>query len=470
MSRTRQDAPPSPAALAERAAEASGADECVVTVEVRGGAHLRWANNAVTASGHVHDHRVTVVSAVARRDGIAVGSVTGQADPGGEVDGLVEAADAAARSAPADPDATCPVGDRASPNWADPPAEAPAALLAPVAASLRSAVDRADAEGRLLYGYAERGFRTSYVASSTGLRLRHVQREGLLDLTVRGSNGAGQVWAGNGWTGSQADDDVAALHERLRDRLHPELPRAELPEGRYEVLLSPSCVADLMLHLYRAAGAGDAADGASPFADPGVGTRLTPMPLSLESGPGLPGLECAPFLLPGAADEFAAGLAAPEDAGLPLSPTEWISGGTLAALVQTRRTAARTGLPLTPWIGNLRLSGPPGGRTLPEMVAATDRAVLIDCVWYVRTVDAGTLLLTGLTRDGVHLVEHGEITAALPDLRFTESPVHLLRRVTEVGRTGPALPREWGDGFTRTAMPPLRVEGFPLFPSERATT
>src|SRR5258707_14385753 len=70
------------------------------------------------------------------------------------------------------------------------------------------------------------------------------------------------------------------------------------------------------------------------------------------------------------------------------------------------------------------------------------------------------MLLTGLTRDGVYLVENGEVTGAVNNFRFNESPVAMLNRITEAGATVPTLPREWRDYFTRAAMPPVRVEGF----------
>ena len=94
------------------------------------------------------------------------------------------------------------------------------------------------------------------------------------------------------------------------------------------------------------------------------------------------------------------------------------------------------------------------------MIAGTRRGLLVSCLWYIREVDPQTLLLTGLTRDGVYLVENGAVVGAVNNFRFNESPVAMLNRVTEVGATGPTLPREWADYFTRCAMPPLRVEGF----------
>src|SRR6185437_13905081 len=91
---------------------------------------------------------------------------------------------------------------------------------------------------------------------------------------------------------------------------------------------------------------------------------------------------------------------------------------------------------------------------------STGRGLLLTCLWYIREVDPQTLLLTGLTRDGVYLVENGEVTAAVNNFRFNESPVGMLGRLLEVGATVPTLPREWGDYFNRAAMPPVRVEGF----------
>ena len=81
-------------------------------------------------------------------------------------------------------------------------------------------------------------------------------------------------------------------------------------------------------------------------------------------------------------------------------------------------------------------------------------------LWYIREVDPMTLLLTGLTRDGVFLIEHGEVTAAVNNFRFNVSPFDVLRHSVDVGRTERCLSREWSDFFTRSAMPAIRVDGF----------
>lgn len=102
----------------------------------------------------------------------------------------------------------------------------------------------------------------------------------------------------------------------------------------------------------------------------------------------------------------------------------------------------------------------PPARALP--VHGT--APLPDPSWVPRRLahdlDRQCLLLTGLTSDGVYLIERGEVAAVLSDLRFNESPVELLARAAEIDCTEPSLSREWSDYFTRVAMSTLRMEGF----------
>jgi len=133
----------------------------------------------------------------------------------------------------------------------------------------------------------------------------------------------------------------------------------------------------------------------------------------------------------------------------------------LTALHGSRYSAGLTGLPVTPAVDNLVMSSDASGApSLESMIASTKRGLLLTCLWYIREVDPQTLLLTGLTRDGVYLVEDGEVVGAVNNFRFNETPVGLLSRLLEVGATEPTLPREWGDYFNRAAMPPLRVEAF----------
>ena len=124
---------------------------------------------------------------------------------------------------------------------------------------------------------------------------------------------------------------------------------------------------------------------------------------------------------------------------------------------------------MAPAIDNLILDGGED-RSLEEMVASTERGLLLTCLWYIREVDPATLLLTGLTRDGVYLIEDGVVVGEVNNFRFNESPVDLLRRFTHASATVPSFSREWGDDyFSRTATPGLRVPDFNMSSVSQAT-
>ena len=104
--------------------------------------------------------------------------------------------------------------------------------------------------------------------------------------------------------------------------------------------------------------------------------------------------------------------------------------GVITELAYSRAEAAEFGTSFAPSGDNLLLTGGADG-SLDDLVAATERGLLLTCLWYIRLVDPTTLLLTGLTRDGVYLVEHGEVVAEVDhNFRFNYSPLDVLRRAT----------------------------------------
>jgi len=448
-----------PHEIVERALELSRADGCVVIADEQSTANLRWAGNALTTNGVTRGRTLTVVATVDGREGTASGVVSRSAVTPDELEPLVRAAEAAARGAgPAEDAQPLVEGVPASPDFTDAPAETSSAVFADFAPALGESFARARAGGRQLYGFANHELVTSYLGTSTGLRLRHDQPNGTLELNAKSPDRTRSAWAGRS-TRDFKDVDPAALDAELAVRLGWAQRRIELPAGRYETLLPPTAVADLLIYQMWSSAARDAAEGRTVFSKPGggtrVGDRLAELPLTLRSDPNEAGLESAPFVLTHSSGDDASVF----DNGLPLKPTEWVREGELKRLTSTRHSAGLTGLPVAPGIGNLILDG--GDDTsLQEMVAATERGLLLTCLWYIREVDPATLLLTGLTRDGVYLVENGEVTGEVNNFRFNESPVGLLGRATEAGRTEKTLPREWSDWFTRAAMPALRVPDF----------
>ncbi|GAA2409074.1 metallopeptidase TldD-related protein [Streptomyces glaucosporus] len=455
-------ASPAPHEVVERALELSRADGCVVIADEESTANLRWAGNALTTNGVTRGRTLTVVATVDGAEGTASGVVSRSAVTDDDIEPLVRAAEEAARSAgPAEDARPLVEGVPASPGFTEAPAETSSAVFASFAPALGESFARARAEGRELYGFAHHQVVSTYLGTSTGLRLRHDQPTGTLEVNAKSPDRTRSAWAGRA-TRDFADVDPRELDAELARRLEWAERQVELPAGRYETLLPPSAVADLLIYQMWSSAGRDAAEGRTVFSRPGggtrVGERLSELPLTLRSDPGAPGLEAAPFVIAHSSGDDASVF----DNGLPLAATDWMRDGELRHLLTTRHSAELTGLPVAPGIDNLIMDGG-GTASLEEMVRDSGHdgpALLLTCLWYIREVDPATLLLTGLTRDGVYLVENGEVTGAVNNFRFNESPVDLLARATEAGRTERTLPREWSDWFTRAAMPPLRVPDF----------
>jgi predicted Zn-dependent protease len=451
----------SPQETVERALAAARCDDCIVIAEETSSANLRWAGNTLTTNGVSGSRQLTVIAIQRRGDGAAAGVVSRAGVlPDQVTDVLREAEHAAQEAAPAEDAAELIGPEQAANRWDAPPGRTEIGVLRDFAAGLGETLRAAQAAGRKLYGFAEHNMVSTFLGTSAGLRLRHDQPTGRIELNAKSADMTRSAWAGAA-TPDFTDVDIAALDAGLSERLDWAKRSISLPAGRYETLLPPTAVADLLVYTYWSAGAKEAAEGRTVFSKPGGGTRigerLSPLPVTLSSDPRAPGLGCAPFVI-----EHASGAdSSVFDNGLPLSATAWIRDGQLTALRSSRHSAALAGLPVTPSIDNLTFATSSAAvPTLEDMIASTGRGLLLTCLWYIREVDPQTLLLTGLTRDGVYLVEDGEVVGAVNNFRFNESPVGMLGRLLEVGATVPTLPREWSDYFNRAAMPPVRVEGF----------
>ena len=450
----------------ERAlAAAKAGGETVVIADESSTANLRWAGNTLTTNGVAASRSLTVIAIDRRGDGTAgVGTVSRSGITPDQVEDLVREAEKAAEEASPAEDAMELISGEdtvrsTSGVWSSPSSATDFGVFRGFAAQLGETLREAEGVGRKLYGFAEHDVTSTFVGNSAGLRARYDQPGGRLELNAKSGDLSRSAWAGAS-TRDFTDVDVAALDAGLAERLSWQERKVELPAGRYETLLPPTAVSDMLIYMYWEAGARDAGEGRTVFSKPGGGTRigdrLSPLPLDLFSDPAYPGLECAPFVEAHSSGRDSSVF----DNGLPAGRASWISEGVLSALHSSRFSAAAAGVPVTPSVDNLIMTAPGASESLAEMIASTRRGLLLTCLWYIRQVDPQTLLLTGLTRDGVYLVENGEVTGAVNNFRFNESPVGMLGRVVQAGATSRTLPREWGDYFNRAAMPPLRVEGF----------
>ena len=418
--------------------------------------NLRWANSALTTNGDTLTTSLTVIAMEPAEGGSRVAVCSGQ------VTGLRDAAQMAAECARAVDRA--PITDSAElieggepPDFAQQaepiPSDETSAMQSLVATFL-------GAEGRQ-FGYAELDRTTTYMASTTGLGLRHVQAGVRLESSVRDDGGS--TW----WGANSLDVDAGAVTSLATQRLALQATREEQQPGRHRVILTPSAVADLLIYLAWSANGRDAVEGHNVFSRPGGTTRigevLTSRALDLYADPWDPTLTTSASVVVDANSSVESVF----DNGLPLRRTDLISAGVLTALRASRPTAARFGLRPLYLADNLICEDHDGHGAADSLIARTEDAILINCLWYIREVDPQNLLLTGLTRDGVYRVRGGEVVAALPNFRFNVSVTDLLARIQDASTPADCLPREWADWFTRTRMPALLVDVFNLSsPSE----
>jgi predicted Zn-dependent protease len=441
-----------PQKVIDDALAAATVDETIVIVRDRAEASLRWANSSMTTNGVSMGRSTSVLSIVWDGGTGHVGSVqTGEVDPA-VIRDVVAASEAAARAAPGARDsASLITGSGAPDDWDDAVPTTGAEVFGDLAASLSRGFKGPDA----LYGFARHELATTFVASSTGVRRRFTQPTGSVEINAK-RDGA-SAWAGVG-TPDFVDVPGDQLLSELSTRLGWSKRTVSLPAGRYPTLMPPSTVADMMIYLVWMMDGRAAQEGRTALSATGggtrVGERLTQSPVTLYSDPLAEPLQCRPFVATSSSSETVSVF----DNGMDISRVDWIRDGVINALAYPRAAAAEFGEPVAVAADNLLMTG--GDASLDEIIARTERALLLTTLWYIRTVDPTMLLLTGLTRDGVYLIEDGKVSAAVNNFRFNESPLHLLQRATEVGATEITLPREWGDWATRAAMPALMIPDF----------
>jgi predicted Zn-dependent protease len=454
--------------LVERALSLAHSD-AIVLVESTSAANVRWAGNSLTTNGLGTTYRVTVIATADSGDGVRVGAVTRAGVTESGLADLVAAAEATAagQAEPAE-DAAPLITAPGTPDFGAPAPTCAPADLAGVAAALGDVFGRANSASVELFGYAECDLTTTWLGSSTGLRRRHVQPTARVDMTAKSHNRTRSTWSGvNAQT--LAEVDVVDLYDQLSQRLQWQSRSVQTDPGRCPVILSPSAMADLMVYLYWTADARDAAEGRTVFSRSGGGTRLgetlSPRALRIWSDPTDVEVGCLPFV---AAESSGPGQSV-FDNGMALGPTDWVHDGRLATLWGSRYSAGLAGQPCRPPIDNLLIADRDGQGDLDDLIARTEDALLINSLWYMREVDPPTLLVTGLTRDGVYRVRDGEVVGATSNYRFNESPVGILNRITDVGSSGRTMCREWGDWFTRVTAPPVAVSDFHLSTRSQAS-
>ena len=421
-------------ALIERTVKLSKADAIRVNVQSSRESNVRFAANQMSTAGLSNTTTIRVQSVFGKRKASVV--TNSRTDEG--LKRAVEQSEALAKLAPEDPEFLGELGPQqyvAIPAWF----ESTAALSAEERAkAAMSALGPArSAKDITVAGFLVTTARASAIGNNAGLFAYHRSTDANYTLTARTNDGTGSGWAGaaeNDW--SKLDFDGVA--KRAIDKARASRNPVALEPGRYTVVLEPDATSDLIPLMAGALQARSAEEGRSAFAKgqgaTKVGEKIVDERVSLMSNPADPLILSTPF----------------DNDGMPLGAQTWIERGVLKQLAYSRFWANKQGKQPTGGAGSLRLDG--GTETLDQVIAGTQRGILVTHCWYIRPVDQRTLVFTGLTRDGTFLIENGKLARPIKNFRFNESPLFMLNNLDAIGR-----PVRTASG---DAMPPIRVRDF----------
>ena len=366
------------------------------------------------ATGFIHQNVADEVRRVHLRvavDGRVAEATTTQVDDEA-LDHLVRSALDAAALQPVDPGwpGLAPAADApAIDHWDDATADAPPAERADRVGAFVKAADGLETAGFCSTEALQVAF-----ANSAGQRLTGRTSSAQLDGIARTATSDGSERASSV---RLADLDGASLGAEATRRARDTAHAADLEPGTYEVVLSPSCVVNVLAFLAIYGFNGRAVEEGRSFAR--VGEAQFDPAISVADDVAHPKAVGVGF----------------DAEGTPKRHHDLVRGGVTTGLAHDRRTAKALGAESTghalPGGGsfgalpaNLVLDA---GEAMPDdLVASVGRGLLVTDFWYTRVLDPRTIVVTGLTRNGVWLVEDGRIVRPVTNLRFTQSFVDAL--------------------------------------------
>ncbi len=429
-------------AITKKVLGLSQAESCVVSIRCGESRHVRYAQNMATTNGAPSSIEITVESHFGKQSGSATG--TDLSDDA--LAALVSASENTAKLAPENPEFMPPLGPQKYATGTAFSASTQAATSDQLARAILPVLKQAQDKNVQASGFLEVGTTFSSFGSSKGLFVSNQSTNVLHTVTARTPDGTGAGWAGTTYQ-DFSKLDAAAMGTVATDKAVKSQKPIKLEPGKYTVILEPSAVSDLIGILVGEEFDQRAADEGRSFATKKgggslLGETVFGKNVTIYSDPNDP-------LVPGSIYS---------DDGQPAQRTVWIEDGVLKNLQCGRYWADKTKRAPVPSPTTLVMKG--GTTTTEEMIKQTKRGLLITRFWYIREVDPQTVLLTGLTRDGVFLIEHGEIVKPVCNFRFNQSPVAMLNKVIAMG---PAL-RAYGEESIGLpiAVPTLLVDDFAL--------
>jgi PmbA protein len=295
------------------------------------------------------------------------------------------------------------------------------------------------------------------IFNSRGLTSWHTQTSSEISITMLAGDSSGWQKANYPDVGQQ---DPAGLAEiAARKALTSASPR-EIPPGKYTVILEPAAVLDMVGFMFFDFGGLSILDQRS-FLNNRIGAQIFGPNINVCDDVAHPLQAGVPF----------------DGEGIPRQRVQLIENGIVRRLVYARATAEKTkrsehkdrvgpveatghGFALPNEMGeaplNIVFDTPADPKTVEQMVASTERGVLITRLWYIREVDPYEKILTGMTRDGTFYLEGGKVRHGILNFRFNESLLHMLSNVEAMGTPVRASGEESFD----MVVPAMKVRDF----------
>ena len=424
-----------------RLAKKTGAQETEVHVEEVDDSLTRFANNAIHQNVAERGVTVSVRTIV---DGRTARATTNRLDED-SLRGAIDASLSLAHSQPKDPH-LLPLPGKQRYRAVKRVVKASAAVTPEDRArAVRRACDLAIKNGQVAAGIFATGESQTAVGNSRGLFAAYRETHAEFSITM-------QEDAAASWAKANAADvrafDPQELAARASDKAHRALNPREMPPGRYTVILEPSAVLDLVGFLFYDFAATALADKRSCL-NGRMGKALFGKNISITDDAYHPLQLGSNF----------------DGEGLPRGRVILVDRGVPRNLVYSRRSAKAArksptghGFALPNEYGeapmNLVFAG--GESSLAEMIASTDCGLLVTRLWYIREVDPYEKVMTGMTRDGLYMVENGKVTLALRNFRFNQSIIEMLCNVEQLG---PAV-RATGEEAFEMVVPAMKVRDF----------
>ena len=295
------------------------------------------------------------------------------------------------------------------------------------------------------------------VVNSNGLNVFHRQTTAEVSITMLADDSSGWQKANSPQVSNLDPVRLAEIAaKKARDSSGPK----ELPPGKYTVILEPAAVLDLVGFMFWDFGGLAILDQRS-FLNNRIGTRLFGENITIMDDVHHPLQSNAPF----------------DGEGVRRERVNLVEKGVIRSLVYARATAEKMrkseaaakageirvtghGFPLPNEMGeaptNIVFVTPGGEQSVEQMIAGTEKGILITRLWYIREVDPYEKILTGMTRDGTFLVEDGKVKQGIRNFRFNQSLIELLSNVEAMGHAVRASGEEAFD----MVVPAMKVKGF----------